>query len=80
MEQEAAGLLSLLPLVILHIPLGIVMIMLAKRKGHTSFWWKIIGFVPVIGWYPLWYLVGITDKAVYDKLDEINGALKHRIE
>ncbi len=80
MEQEGAGILQLLPLVILHIPLGIVMIMLAKRKGHTSFWWKIIGVVPVIGWYPLWYLVGITDTAVYDKLDEINGALKHRIE
>ncbi len=80
MEQSDGGILQLLPLVILHIPLGIVTIMLAKRKGHTSFWWKIIGFVPLIGFYPLWYIVGITDKAVYDKLDAISEALERRIQ
>ena len=80
MEQSGGGMIQLLPLVILHIPLGIVMIMLAKRKGHTSFWWKIIGFVPVIGFSALWYIVGITDKAVYDKLDAISEALARRTQ
>ena len=80
MEQEGAGVIQLLPLVIMQIPIGIITLMLAKRKGRSAFWWKVIGFVPVIGWYPLLYLIGITDKAIYDKLDEIGGALEQRIQ
>ena len=80
MEQGGAGLEALLPLLILTIPVGIVTIMLSKRKGRTAFWWKIVGFIPVVGYvFPL-YLVGITDEAVYDKLDGILEAVKIRVQ
>lgn len=80
MEQEGSGFIQLLPLVLMTVPLGILTILLAKSKGRSAFWWKIIGFVPLIGWYPILYLIGITDKAVYDKLDEISEALERRFQ
>ena len=80
MEQGGSGLIQLLPLVMINLPMGIITIMLAKRKGRFGFLWKSVGFIPVIGWSPLVYLIGVTDKAIYDKLDEISGALEQRIQ
>ena len=71
---------GILPLLIVQIPIGIITIMLSKRKGRTAFWWKIVGFIPVVGYFFPFYLIGITDEAVYDKLDEIWEAVKIRVQ
>ena len=71
----APGFAELFPILIVTIPVGIITIMLSKRKGRTAFWWKIVGFIPMVGYYFIFYLVGITDKAVYDKLDDIGRSL-----
>ena len=80
MEQQGTSLLQFLPIVIVTIPIGIITLLLAKRKGRLGFVWKIVGFIPFIGWYPLIYLLGITDKAIYDKLDEISEVLERRTQ
>jgi len=74
-EQEAGVFAAILPLIILHVPTGIITILMAKRKGCAAFWWKLVGFIPFLGIPFALYLVGMTDKAVYDKLDQIEEAL-----
>jgi len=71
---------GILPILIAQIPIGAITIMLSKRKGRTAFWWKIVGFIPVVGYFFPFYLIGITDEAVYDKLDEIWEAVKIRVQ
>ncbi len=80
MEQQNGGLIQLLPLAIVTILFAILIIKLAKRKGCSGFWWKVAAFTPGINFYVMWYLIGITDKAVYDKLDEIARALERRTQ
>lgn len=73
--EQASVFGALLPLLIVTIPVGILTIVLANRKGRTTLMWKIVGFIPMVGYYFVFYLVGITDKAVYDKLDAIGNSL-----
>ena len=74
--MEPSVLETLLPLIIVQIPFGIMTICMAKRKGKGAFWWKAIGFVPLIGYFAFLYLIGITDRSVYEKLTAIEEALK----
>ena len=80
MEQEAVGFdllpliilpISILPLIILSIPIWIVCIRLARRKGMKVTIYALFGWIPIINFALAAYLVGHTDKAVYDKIDAI---------
>ena len=80
MEQQNGGLIQILPLAIITISFAFLIIKLEKRKGCSGFWWRVAAFVPLFNIYFMWYLIGITDKAVYDKLDEIGHALERRTQ
>ena len=75
---SAADFGSLIPLIILMIPLWIAIIRLARRKGlsTTVYWWT--GWIPILNFALCLYLAGITDKAVYDKLDALSAVLANR--
>ena len=78
MESDPGPIGVFIPLIILQIPLVVIGFLVANRKGEVSIWWKVILFFPFFGVVALFYLVSITDKAVYDKLDNISDLLERR--
>lgn len=70
-----ASLISLLPLLIISLAAVVVAVPLAKRKGKSPWVFGILSIIPVIGWYALVYLVGITDEEVYERLSRIEERL-----
>ncbi len=74
MESGPSGLITLLPLILLSIPIGIVNLILGSRKG-LGIAFKIGGFVPLVQYYLWMYVVGLTDKVVFDQLLRIENKL-----
>ena len=68
---QADPLLSLLPLLVLSIVLGIVAHMLAKEKGRNVVKWTILGFIPVVNIYCLFFFVGAANLRLEDKIDRL---------
>ena len=75
MSQEGFDLVSLLPLVITQIPIWIICIRLARRKGLSVPLYASTGWIPLLNLFYVSYLVGLTDREVYDKLDAIMARL-----
>jgi hypothetical protein len=63
--------LSFLPLLVMTIPLGIICYHLAKNKGLRVVPWIFWGFIPIVNYFILIYLVGAKDKLIDDKLNNI---------
>ena len=74
MESEGSGLIALLPMILLQIPIGFITLNLARLKGKGIVF-KVLGFVPFIGYFPWMYLVGLTDQQVLDQLSRIETRL-----
>lgn len=73
--MEPSGLVSLLPLLIVSLTAVVVAVPLAQRKGKSPWVFGILSAIPFFGLYPLIYLVGITDKEVYEHLSRIEERL-----
>ncbi len=48
---------------------------LARRKGKSPWVFAIIAIIPVFGIIALFYLIAITDRAVYEHLSRIEEKL-----
>ena len=75
MEDQGADLAYLLAMLLVSVPIAFVNYVLAKRKGKTPILFAIVGLIPFIGAVSLLYLVGITDRDVYDRLSRIEQQL-----
>jgi len=75
MENQGADFSFLIVMFVLSIPIAFINYLLAKRKGERPGFFAVVGLVPYIGWASLLYLVGITDKDVYDRLGRIEQQL-----
>ena len=71
MEDQAEPLVTLLPIIIVSISVAFVSYVTAKRKGRNPVLFAVIALVPFIGGLVLLFLIGITDKEVYDRLGRI---------
>jgi len=72
---EERSLLSLLSLLIISLIAVAVAVPLAQRKGKSLWVFGILSMIPGVGFYVLFYLVGITDKDVYERLSRIEAKL-----
>jgi hypothetical protein len=64
----------IIPLLIL-VATAILACVIAGRKGQNQILFAILGLIPVVNVLSLIWLLSITDKAVYDQLDEIGRRL-----
>lgn len=72
MEQETqSSLLSLLPLLIMTIPIGIVARMLAKEKGRNVTRWTVLGFIPIVNYFCLFFFIGAANLRLEKKFDQL---------
>ena len=75
MENSADTFAIFLPIVIVSTLFAVTGYLLAKRKGGTPLLFAVIAAIPVLGWAALLYLVGMTDKEVYDRLARIEKSM-----
>lgn len=69
-----------LPLIILSIVIGLVAHNLAKEKGRDVTLWTILGILPFINFFMIWYFVGASNLKHEAKLDEILSRINHDSE
>ena len=82
MEQsfnQPNPILSLLPLIIIMIPMIFVIRKLAKEKGKDVILWTVLACIPIVNFIVLPYIVGTPSKILEDKMDIIIETL-NRLE
>ena len=68
---QADPLLSLLPLLIMSLVFGFVANMLAKEKGRNVVKWTILGFIPIVNYFCIFFFVGAANLRLEDKIDQL---------
>lgn len=71
MELQPNPLLGLVPLIIFAIPAAVVANLLAREKGRNVALWTVLGVIPIVGLFSLWYFVGAANLRIERKLDEL---------
>jgi hypothetical protein len=82
MEQsfnQPNPILSLLPLIIIMIPMIFVIRKLSKEKGKDVILWTVLACIPIVNFIILPYIVGTPSKIIEDKMDKIIETL-NRLE
>jgi len=64
-------LLSLLPLVIMTVPLGFIARKLAKEKGRDVTLWTILGFIPLVNYFCFAFFIGAANLRLEKKIDQL---------
>ena len=76
--NEPSPLTSLIPMLIISIPIIILNISIAKRKGKEKILFGILGAIPIANFISMLYLISLTDKEILEKLDEIINHLNKK--
>jgi hypothetical protein len=71
METQPSVFLGLLPMILFAVPTAIVANMLAREKERNVVLWTIVGAMPVIGFFGLWFFVGAANFRLEKKIDEL---------
>ena len=75
MEHEVAPaafkFVSLLPLIVMTLIVGLTAHFLAREKGRNVVLWTILGCIPLINFFFIWFFVGATNLRLEKKLDLI---------
>jgi len=64
-------LISFLPLIIMTLPMGVIAHLLAKEKGRNVTLWTILGIIPMINFFTIWFFIGAANLKIERKLDEL---------
>ena len=71
MESAPNPIVAFIPLILMMIPILIVNIVISNRKGKNPTMYGLLSLIPIVSVALLFFLVSITDKDVYEKLDDI---------
>jgi len=76
--QQQPGFLAFIPLIMMTMPIVIINIFIAKRKGRNPILHGALSLIPLVGFYLAIYLASLTDKSVGEKIDKIIQLLESR--
>lgn len=65
----------LLPIFVSFI-FGIIAHMLAKEKGRNVTLWTILGFLPVVNFFCMWFFVGAANLRLEEKIDRLLNSIE----
>ena len=60
----------ILPIIVMFI-FSLVAHMLAKEKGRNVLLWTILGFIPVVNIFCMWFFVGAANLRLEEKIDRL---------
>ncbi len=69
--NEPPQLAAFIPMIVISIPIIIMNILLAKRKGQNMTLYFFISIIPFVGYFAAIYLASLTDKSINEKIDRI---------
>lgn len=72
MESQQGNIIyQMLLLVVFAIPIVIVAYKLAQEKGRNATNWIILGAIPIINFFSLWYFIGASNLRLEKKIDKL---------
>jgi hypothetical protein len=72
MQQGTDSILfSLLPLVLMTLPIGFISRMLAKEKGRNVLLWTILGFTPLVNYFCLLFFIGAANLRLERRVEQL---------
>ncbi len=72
--NQPSLLVSFLPLLLVSVALAFVAHFLAKDKGRNVGLWTVLGAIPVVNMFCLWYFIGAANLRLEQKVDKLLGA------
>ena len=76
MESTAyPGVLSVAPFMLISVAATITVYLLAREKGRRVVLWTVLGAIPFVNIFCLWYFIGAANLRLEAKLDHILSAL-----
>jgi len=71
MIQQPSPIVSLLPMIVIMIPMAFIINKLAKEKGKNVVLWTVLACIPIVNIFILPYIVGTPSKIQEEKLNKI---------
>jgi hypothetical protein len=75
MEQPSA-LLNFVPFLVLSFSFGVLAHLLAREKGRNLTTWTVLGFIPVVNFFCIWFFVGAANLRLERKVDQLLEAMR----
>jgi len=76
MENQAPGLIGLIPYIIIAIPMALMCRHLAEEKGRSANFYTVLGIIPLVNFFSFAFLIGLTSLLLDKKLDTIIALLE----
>lgn len=70
--------ISLVPLILATIPIVVICHRLAKEKGKDVTLWTILGIIPLVNYFALFYLIGTVNAHLERKVDQVLSLLEKK--
>jgi hypothetical protein len=64
-------LLQLVPFAILSMGLGLQAFLLARDKGRNVVLWTVLGLIPLVNFFCMWFFVGASNRNLEKKIDQL---------
>ena len=64
-------LFSFVPMIIMSLAMGLIAHFLAKEKGRNVTLWTILGIIPLVNFFIMWFFVGAANLKLERKLDAL---------
>ena len=79
MQVTPTLILNFLPLAIISILFGITSFFLAREKGRNVPLWTVIGFIPLLNMFFIWFFIGAANLKTEQKLDKIISSISTKV-
>jgi hypothetical protein len=76
--NETSPTITFIPMLLMSIPILIMNIILAKRKGRNAVLYFVISIIPLAGYFAAIFLASLTDKSINDKINRILEMLESK--
>ena len=71
MQSEPPIFMTLFPILLMSAVFGLVAHLLAKEKGRNVTRWTILGLVPLVNIFAIWFFIGAANLRLEKKIDEL---------
>ena len=74
-EDQSLGLGSFLPLLLMSVVIAVSSHLLAKDKGRNVLKWTVLGAIPLLNIFCIWFFVGAANLRLERKIDGLIARL-----
>jgi hypothetical protein len=79
-ETQSLGLGSFLPLLLMSVVIAVSSHLLARDKGRNILKWTVLGAIPLLNIFCIWFFVGAANLRLERKIDDLIARLEANAE